>query len=268
MNRQTIAALNRINLSFYERESQDFSRTRKSPWPGWGPVVSALQERRSPATAERRASILDVGCGNGRFRDYAGRCFQGRIRYVGIDASIPLLVEAQKLAVKSTSVDTSLLAADLVTDRSLGCLRSSHFDLVVAFGLLHHIPSRQARLALLTDLASCLRPTGLLAVSFWQFGEHQRFLRRSISWEDYNQRAEEPIETSELEEGDMVLAWGEMSPGNTPNHASAVRFCHFTDASDAEQLVNSLPMELIAGFSSDGEGGRQNLYFLLENRCE
>jgi SAM-dependent methyltransferase len=161
-----------------------------------------------------------------------------------------------------------LLVADLITDRALECLRSSHFDLVVAFGLLHHIPSRQARLGLLTDLASCLRPTGLMAVSFWQFGEHRRFLRRSISWEDYNRHAEEPIDTSELEDGDMVLAWGEASPESASNLGSAVRYCHFANTSEAEKLVSSLPMEVIADFSSDGEGGRQNLYYLLEKPCE
>ena len=268
MNRQTIAALNRINRSFYQLRSEDFSRTRKSPWPGWARVISAFQERRSTIAAESRASILDVGCGNGRFRDYMGSRTQSKMRYVGIDASVPLLAEARRRGAGSTSVDTALVAADLVTDRALGSLRSSRFDLAVAFGLFHHIPSRQARLRLLTALASCLRPTGMMAVSFWQFGEHQRYLQRSVSWADYNRQAEEPIEMSELEEGDMVLTWGEPAAGETPKLSSSVRFCHFTNATEAKQLVSSLSMELTAGFTSDGEGGRQNLYYLLEKPRE
>jgi tRNA (uracil-5-)-methyltransferase TRM9 len=264
MNRQTIAALNRINRRFYQLQSEDFSRTRQNSWPGWARVVAVFQERSRSAGAERRASILDAGCGNGRFRDYAASRIRGRIRYVGVDASVPLLVEARRSAVGSTPLATALVATDLATDGSLGCLRASGFDLAVVFGLLHHIPSRQARLRLLTDLSSCLRPNGLMAVSFWQFGEHHRYLRRAISWKEYNRQAEERIEISELEEGDMVLAWGELLPGDMPSLGSAVRFCHFTNATEAEELVGSLPMEVITGFSSDGEGGHQNLYFLLE----
>lgn len=268
MNRQTIAALNRINRSFYQLRSEDFSRTRKSPWPGWARVVSAFQERRSTIAAKHRASIVDVGCGNGRFRDFAADRLRNEILYVGIDASVPLLAEARRSGVGTTSVDTALVVTDLVTDRALGCLRSARFDLAVAFGLLHHIPGRQARLRLLSDLASCLRPAGMMAVSFWQFGQHQRYLRRSISWAAYNRQAEQPIDLSELEEGDMVLAWGELSSGQTPKVGAAVRFCHFTNATEAEQLVESLPMNLVDRFNSDGEGGHQNLYYLLEKPCE
>ncbi|MGB5400892.1 MAG: hypothetical protein WBO71_11805, partial [Thermoanaerobaculia bacterium] len=71
-----------------------------------------------------------------------------------------------------------------------------------------------------------------------------------------------------LEEGDMVLTWGEPATGETPKLSSAVRFCHFTNAKEAKQLVSSLPLQLIAGFTSDGEGGRQNLYYLLEKPRE
>ena len=231
-------------------------------------MVSTFQDRRPAASLDCSKSILDVGCGNGRFREYARNRLQGEIRYVGVDASLPLLAEAGERDLGSTSFRSALAAAELVANQGLRCLGSSTFDLVVAFGLLHHIPAKQGRLNLLTDLASRLKPTGMLAVSFWQFGEHDRFLRRSIPWDDYNRQAEEPIDTSELEEGDMILAWGEVSTGETTNLDPAVRFCHFTNEAEADELINSLPLELVEDFGSDGDGGRQNLYYLMEKPCE
>lgn len=208
-------------------------------------------------------SILDVGCGNARFRDFIKDRIPVEIRYLGVDASLPLLAEARESQSGPPFVDTSLIAADLVTEMSLRCPRTLRFDLAVAFGLLHHIPSRSARRALLSDLASCLRPGGLLAVSFWQFGMHRRYLRRSISWDDYNRQAAEPIAESELDEGDMLLAWGESSSRELPTPGQSVRYCHFANPAEAEGLLDSLSLELIESFSSDGEGGSQNLYYLL-----
>lgn len=263
MNCQTIAALNRINRSFYRRNSEDFSRTRRNSWPGWEQVLAAIQECRAPAGVKGLVSILDAGCGNGRFLQFLGNRVQGAIRYVGVDASLPLLVKARQSAVGPPPVNVALVAADLVTDRALECLRPESFDLAVAFGLLHHIPGRQARLSLLIDLASSLRPSGVMAVSFWQFGSQRRYVRRSMSWEEYNRQADESIDVRELEEGDRVLIWGELLPGESPRFGSAVRYCHFTDPTEADRLVSSLPLDLLERFASDGDGGRQNLYYLL-----
>lgn len=263
MNCQTIAALNRINRGFYNQLGEEFSRTRKNPWPGWTRVVSLCREHRGAAAVGARLSILDVGCGNGRFLTFSQSRLRQATRYVGVDMSLSMLAEARDGAVRGSAVPAVVLAADLTSDRSVRCLKAESCDLVVAFGLLHHIPGRQARQRLLSSLASCLAPDGVLAVSFWQFGEQERFLRRAIPWVDYNAWADERIDLDELEEGDMLLAWGDLDAGEPGASGRAARYCHYTDATAAARLIGFLGMKTLGRFLSDGGGGRQNLYYVL-----
>lgn len=264
MNRQTIAALSRINRTFYRLQSEDFSRTRRSPWPGWKRVVSAYEERNPTSDTGSLLSILDVGCGNGRLLPFLTEHSQASIRYFGVDSSLALLMNARSDAAGRTSPQPKLVAAELIDDRPLEFLGSAQFDLAVVFGVLHHIPSYQARQSLLSALADCLASGGMMAVSFWQFGEQRRFLRRSVSWTDYNKQAREPIEKAELEKGDMVLTWGDQKGQERGDSNSNLRYCHFADAKEAGRLIDSLPLRVMEMYHSDGEGQRQNLYYLLE----
>jgi hypothetical protein len=61
----------------------------------------------------------------------------------------------------------------------------------------------------------------------------------------------------------MLLTWGEAQVGDSGSRGLVARYCHFTDVSEAEQLIESLEMEVLAHFFSDGDGGRQNLYYVL-----
>jgi SAM-dependent methyltransferase len=263
MNPLTIAALNRINRRFYSDRSEQFSQTRKTPWPGWAEVVATFQDHRSTIFTTPRLSILDVGCGNSRLLPAIEGQLHEKCRYVGVDSSLPMLVEALKGAVGRSRVPAVLVATDLVSGGGLECLEPQTFDLAAAFGLLHHIPGRQTRVHLLRSMADRLEPGGVLAVSFWQFGEQERFLRRVIPWEAYNRRASERIDVAELEEGDVLLTWGDAEEAGGASRGPAARYCHFTDESAAEQLIESLDMEILAHFFSDGDGGRQNLYYVL-----
>jgi SAM-dependent methyltransferase len=181
------------------------------------------------------------------------------MRYLGIDASVPLLAEAARVpgpVVKKGAsgfdpVDRRLLAADLV-HRPLAEIDSrARFDLIVLFGLMHHVPSRARRLRLLEASAERLSPGGLLAVSFWQFGDRERFEGRFRSWHDPEAAGVDP---EDLEEGDALLAWGD---------AGAVRYCHFAGPAEAETLVDPLGLEVLANFSADGNSNDLNLYWVL-----
>ena len=95
-----------------------------------------------------------------------------------------------------------------VLEPSLFVPRSRRFDLIVAFGLLHHIPSLAARSRLLGRCARALGPRGVLALSFWQFADDARFQRKIIPWADFNRTADVAIDESELEPGDFLMRWG------------------------------------------------------------
>ena len=88
MDQQTSRALNAINRDFYRRHAEEFSRTRQAPWHGWERVLRRMQER---GTGAAPWSLLDVGCGNGRFARFCAGQTAQPFTYVGVDASRALL---------------------------------------------------------------------------------------------------------------------------------------------------------------------------------
>mgnify|MGYP000004235310 CR=1 FL=1 len=76
MDDATIAQLNALNRDFYRVAGEDFDRTRGKPWPGWARLLPYLRLDTVPDSHEgfqsntptgATLSVLDVGCGNGRF---------------------------------------------------------------------------------------------------------------------------------------------------------------------------------------------------------
>ena len=129
---------------------------------------------------------------------------------------------------------------------------------------MHHLPGADNRRRLLAGAARLLAPGGLLAVSFWQFGDRQRFRRRVVGWEEYNRTAAEPIDTADLEPGDRLLAWGGQNASG--GRREAVRYCCWTPPPAADALLLKLRLETVAAYSSDGAGSDLNLYRLLRRR--
>lgn len=210
-------------------------------------------------------SILDLGCGNGRFARFLSDDLGLPFDYLGVDSNLGLLVEAKHGLGVRASVRQCFAQLDLVLDGLQALAPENRSALIVALGLMHHVPSLERRMHLVRELASRMAPGGFLALSFWQFGGLQRFLGRQVSWQDYNRWSGDPIDLVELEEGDMLLAWGpeESASGPAARMTSCTRYCHFTNPLEAAQLIAGLGCEVVESFHSDGETGGLNLYFLL-----
>lgn len=248
MGPQTAAALARINRDFYRRHAAEFSATRERPWAAWERVARVVERRAGTGAI----GTLDLGCGNGRLGRFLASRWGERLDYLGVDASGPLL-EMARVAVPGGR----FARRDLLRD----ALPGGRYDLIAAFGLMHHLPGFANRAALLGAAAERLARGGVLAVSFWQFGALERFRRRTVAWEVYNRAAAEPIDTSELEEGDVLLAWGPETARR--GRAPLVRYCHWARPAEADRLLVGLPLATAGGFSSDGRSGDLNLYRLL-----
>ncbi len=251
MTPETAAALARINRAFYAGRAAEFSAARERPWPAWEQVAEVAEEGR----AEGPVGVLDLGCGNGRLGRFLAGRWGGRLDYLGLDASESMLRIARRLG------GGRFLRRDLLVPAPLDELPGGPFDLVAVFGLLHHLPGFDRRAALLRAASRRLAPGGLLAVSFWQFGAEERFRRRVVPWPVYNRVADEPVDSEDLGEGDVLLAWGQEpgSPGSLP----AVRYCHWAPPEEAERLLAGLPLDPVASFRADGRSGDLNLYRLL-----
>lgn len=242
MERQTIRRLDAINREFYERHAESFDATRRRPWGGWRRVVDHLG-------ALERPSILDVGCGNARFGLFAERRLGRPIDYLGIDRSQPLLERARRRAPSAWR----WLEADLVRDGLPAALGGERFDLVACFAVMHHLPGEVLRCELLAAMSRRVGTAGLLAVSFWQLGDHARFTRRAVDPESLGL-------AEELEPGDYLLRWGESAGGAA---VASLRYCHHADPAEVERLLTAPELEPVDAFVADGASGDLNDYRLL-----
>lgn len=241
MDATTIARLNQINREFYRITADDFDQTRGEPWPGWERLLPYLQ---TPL------SVLDVGCGNGRFGVFLQENvigarhvlpLQNVITYHGIDSSTALLEHARMALEAQPGLKVSLEERDIVENPP----ESGDYDLVVLFGVLHHIPGYTERQNFMRRLADRVRPGGLLAFACWRFYEYPRFRERIVPWP----------EDITVEAGDYLLDWR--------RGATALRYCHYVDDAEHAALVAAAGMTEILTYRADGKMGDANRYSLL-----
>ncbi len=109
----------------------------------------------------RGKTVLDAGCGMGRFAQVASRW--GAACVVGFDLSQSVEVAADNLAQFET---VAFVQADLTAPP----LRPGSFDIVFSIGVLQHTPSAYRSLA---SIAPLVKPGGLLAV--WVYSQWLRW---------------------------------------------------------------------------------------------
>lgn len=254
LDARTALRLNDINRAFYRDAAASFRDARRSPWPGWDRLIEVLRREIAPGSL----SVLDVGCGHGRFAAHLDERLAEsgeRFAYLGVDVSEPLLEAAR--ARTYVCCQPELRHADPIS-AGPESLPDGPFTLTVLFGFLHHVPGDALRRRLLRALADRLAAGGLLAFTSWDFQNHARFRKRVLAWSEYNRLASVPIDVAQLEPGDLLLPWGD---GQEP-----VRYCHFSDAAEIEDLLASLPLERVESWLADGREGRLNRYFVLRAR--
>lgn len=232
MKRETVLALRAVDRCFYVEHAEEFSGTRERPWKGW----TELFDRIAPLLPEE-PRVLDVGCGNGRFARFLESALERPFRYLGVDASAPALREARRRLGHLPQVD--LVELDFVTTEVP--LPRGDFDLIVVFGVLHHVPGSSNRRALLRELGGRLAEGGLLAFTVWRFDRHDRFRRKLVPFEATGLE----LDPEDLEEGDAFMTWGREPP--------ALRYCHATSDAELDELVASLGLPVVARFDSENE---------------
>jgi len=240
MGPQTARALHAINLRFYRTRAEAFSARRQRPWAGWKQLGVAF-----PSAPSRVLRVLDVGCGNGRFGAFLARHMDPPPRYLGVDASGPLLERCR--ARRDLPPGAELLERDVVADPA--ALRRGPFDAIALFGVLHHVPGEATRRQLMATLSARLEAGGSLALSLWRFGTQPRFQRLAVPWHRVG------IDPGDLEPGDTLLSFA--------GDASVPRYCHHIDEGEAERLLAGLPLEPLESFLADGPRGDLNDYRLL-----
>lgn len=233
MNEKTRAHLNQINRDFYATTATEFDATRGRAWAGW--------ERLAQEITLPIVSVLDVGCGNGRFGVFMAEQQSDPLAYHGVDNSDKLLVFARETLSEHQHLTIELTEQDVI----LGDLPSGEFGLVVLFGVIHHVPGFAQRQAFMQALAERVTAGGYLAFAAWRFYEQERFRKRIVDWENI-----------EVEQHDYLLDWrrGER----------ALRYCHYVDDTEHEALIQATGCKMIADYRADGSTGDLNRYTVLQ----
>jgi tRNA (uracil-5-)-methyltransferase TRM9 len=235
MNSSTTASLIEINWEFYTRFGDSFSATRYRLQPGVRRVLEMLKGDES---------ILDLGCGNGELaRELAKRDHRGS--YLGVDFSLPLLrdAEAQPEGFSARFMQADLTELTVISDQL--SVRGG-WSVIVAFAVLHHIPSHDLRLALLRVVNQLLKSNGMFIHSNWQFLNSEKLKARIQPWEVTG------LSASDVNAGDYLLDWRSGGQG--------LRYVHHFDEQELSDLARSSNFTVVDTFYSDGEGGRLGLY--------
>ena len=230
--------LAQLNRTFYERFAGHFAASRTPNQPGWRRLLAYLPER---------GVLLDAGCGHGRFAsllDHQGR----QMTYFGVDNSPALLAiaraNATALALPAIFIEADITAAGW-TER----LPVRRFDAIVSLAVLHHIPGRASRLALLALLGDLLTEGGVLAVSTWQWMNEARLRRKVTPWPAAG------LTPEQVEPGDYLLDWQRGGAG--------LRYCHLVDEPELIALARQAGLRVEAIFQDDGRNRNLNLFAVL-----
>ncbi|MCA1552842.1 MAG: class I SAM-dependent methyltransferase [Chloroflexi bacterium] len=218
-----------INREFYTRFAVSFAQTRSAARSQLQPIMPYLRDG---------VKVLDVGCGNGRVAERAEQ--HGlTLRYVGVDASAPLIEMARTRTAPLQRVSASLVVADVSACDWTDALRPyAPFDVALALGLLHHVPSFDLRARVLRAIGSLLREDGVLAMSNWQFTRSARLRGKVVPWHTLG------MDERELEAGDVLMDWKR-------GGALAYRYVHLLTPDEMQALGAQSGFDVVEQFEAE-----------------
>lgn len=232
MTEATARRLVELNRVFYDAFATPFVETRAEPQPGFARLATYLPP--GPHT------LLDVGCGDGRFARYL-RELGHSLTYTGLDLTSGLLALAR------SAPDDVLLERDLSAPGSLEGL--GQFSCIACLSTLQHIPGHDRRLALMQAMDAHLAPGGLLFLGNWQFLDSPRQRRKLRDWSVVG------IDPGDVEPEDHLLSWQRGGRG--------LRYVAYLNEGATRRLVAEAGLRLLDTFRSDGREGDLNLYSIV-----
>lgn len=259
MDPKTQDALLTLNRRFYEQVAHHFDATRQSWTPGLRAILPYFR-----SAGKERLSVLDVGCGNGRFArllEKAGILAS----YTGVDGNGSLLGLAQQSTANLEGVDCQFIQAELAdsswpsslekavrgknseTTEPVDSAKVPKFDVVLCTATMQHLPGYALRLRLLRDLRQL--SAGYVILSFWQFLSSERFRSKLIDPRTVD------ISAAQLEPGDGLLPWRQ--------GIESVRFVHQIDEDELGWLATDSGQIVLHTFRADGKESDLNLYAVL-----
>ena len=249
MDRATAKLMSSLTGDFYRQVGESFSATRSGAWPGWERVLSFLE----PGDV-KDLHILDVACGNLRFEKTLFERHPGA-RVLALDGDAELAATNDP-RIRFVCLD---LAEALLEDNGITeLIGTPACDAAVCLAFMHHLPLREQRERLMSELVSSVCAGGVVAVSFWQFADDERLAAKAKAATEV---ARERYDLSGLGHNDWLMGW--------QNRSDVFRFCHHCDDSEVDELAAGMATraDVIADYKDDGASGLLNRYVVLRRRA-
>lgn len=253
MDKITIDRLNQLNKDFYSSVADSFNSSRNYYWKGWDEVAQIVKEQ----FTDKKIKVLDIGCGNGRFAQFLDE--KGiNFEYTGLDSSQKLLKWALEQVSLEKKVEFKRL--DLIKTLQKGnfaqFLNNEKFDLIVSFGVLHHVPSIKLRKKLFINISDdLLNKNGIFVITAWLFLDNPKLKERTLNTQQIENLE---INVKELEHNDYLLDW--------QRGKNAIRYCHYTDDKEVKKLTKNIDSTILKTYKADSKTNNLNQYYLFKKK--
>lgn len=145
-----------INKHFYNENARDFSLSRANVWDSFLYIKDKY--------INDGDSILDIGCGNGRF----SRILGNDIHYTGVDFSSKLLSIARHSFPQYKFYLKDVTKEGWYDNMGL-------FDIVVAVAMFHHISEEKTRQVFFHYIKKILKDGGFFIFSIWNIKNIEKY---------------------------------------------------------------------------------------------
>lgn len=145
----------------YDSFATTFSNSRKNhPWPELDAIIEDMRK-------QGYTSVLDVGCGNGRFLEEIQNKELNIWGYLGIDSSKWMIAEARKLHPNHQF--------EVIPMESLHQLSNTKYQALLFLASFHHLKTRESRIETLKQAKELLAPNGRIYMTNWNLLEQEKY---------------------------------------------------------------------------------------------
>lgn len=216
----------------YNEIATNFDATRKKEiWPEIRKIAEGVEED---------ASVLDLGCGNGRLIEVLK---EKKVKYLGIDNSAELI----KIAKNNYPANDFLLIDAL----DLKLLGEKKFDYIFCLAVIQHIPSRELRLEALETMAAKLNINGTLIISTWNLWRSPK--HRSLLFRNYWLKL---LGKYQLDYNDLLFPWKDSS-----GESISERYYHAYTKKELKKLSRLVNLRIIRL-----DRDKHNYWLVLKNK--